>query len=503
MIIDFQGYRKPARGASPSPTRHLCLSGVGEGQSIPPQNIRLALAPFGKVVNVFLPEKCSFCFASFGSSEDATKALSALSGKPCPELGGRKILVRFASMEGEGDEKCAPPLRGPPPRKPLEATLSVPSDVLGLSLLPDFVTPEEEEEVILKLDSLGGWDSMIARAVKHFGHTFSYSNLRADSSADPLPSFLEPFLHRMVQALGPSILPREPDQLTVNSYSPGDGIAPHVDTHSAFDGTILSLSLGSGCAMDFRCSPGKHRALYLPRRSLLVMSGDSRYLWTHGIAGRKSDVIDGLGRQLRGRRVSLTLRRVRQSLDCNCEFPTVCDAAQRKRWAQARRTGAYIVQPGPIIVPAEPAQDLCRVLQLYMPNYPHGIVLDTSCQWHRCIVPNAQQKNLVVIGGIDLDKSWDAMSLPCRNAAFDAVIWAGVFPGSLSRDRRILAFFEMGRVLRDRGLACFVVCSAEEKEELVRLQASVQGFGTDILQEGAIAILRRSRHMMRIVCCSG
>ena len=43
-----------------------------------------------------------------------------------------------------------------------------------------------------------------------------------------------------------------PDQVTVNEYLPGQGIAAHVDTHEAFGHTLLSLSLVSGVVMDFR-----------------------------------------------------------------------------------------------------------------------------------------------------------------------------------------------------------------------------------------------------------
>ena len=35
-----------------------------------------------------------------------------------------------------------------------------------------------------------------------------------------------------------------PDQLTVNEYQLGQGIRRHVDTHSAFEESICSLSLG-------------------------------------------------------------------------------------------------------------------------------------------------------------------------------------------------------------------------------------------------------------------
>lgn len=46
-----------------------------------------------------------------------------------------------------------------------------------------------------------------------------------------------------------------PDQVTVNEYLPGQGIASHVDTHEAFGPTLLSLSLVSGVVMDFRHCP--------------------------------------------------------------------------------------------------------------------------------------------------------------------------------------------------------------------------------------------------------
>jgi hypothetical protein len=214
---------------------------------------------------------------------------------------------------------------------------------------------------------------------------------------------------------GVGILPASlrPDQCTVNEYLPGQGIAPHVDTHAAFDDAILSLSMGSGIVMEFRRQrrtsrrskkrgaaaaqeqeqqqqeeeqqqpsgaavpptvirqrgllPESFRDLpkvaateadvteaengngngnengngngngnenenenegeggaseedeggdeservpvWLPPRSLLVLRGEARYEWSHGIAPRK---LDRVGGQLtrRGTRVSLTFRRV-------------------------------------------------------------------------------------------------------------------------------------------------------------------------------------------------
>lgn len=102
-----------------------------------------------------------------------------------------------------------------------------------------------------------------------------------------------------------------PDQLIANEYLPGQGISAHVDCEPCFGEVIASLSLLSGCEMRFGClASGETRAVILPPRSLLVLTGPARRDWTHSIAARLSDVIDGL-RVARQRRVSLTFRTMR------------------------------------------------------------------------------------------------------------------------------------------------------------------------------------------------
>ena len=134
------------------------------------------------------------------------------------------------------------------------------------------------------------------------------------------------------------------DQVTVNEYPPGCGIAPHVDTHSAFTETILSLSLGDRCVIEFRhpnpneedhsaaakntaavtAAPAAqqnknensddamvfpHRALELPRRSLLILTDFARFNRQHYIPKRKSDpMIDGTRRMRTETRYSFTIR---------------------------------------------------------------------------------------------------------------------------------------------------------------------------------------------------
>jgi alkylated DNA repair dioxygenase AlkB len=101
-----------------------------------------------------------------------------------------------------------------------------------------------------------------------------------------------------------------PDQVIVNEYLPGQGIARHVDCVPCFGPVVLSLSLGSACVMDLHAPETLERiSLPLPRRSLLVLAGPARSAWSHSITARKADVIDGV-RTPRARRVSLTFRTV-------------------------------------------------------------------------------------------------------------------------------------------------------------------------------------------------
>ena len=50
--------------------------------------------------------------------------------------------------------------------------------------------------------------------------------------------------------------------------------------------------------------------LLLPRRSLLIMSGESRYAWQHGILARKSDLGADGSLLERSQRTSVTFRKV-------------------------------------------------------------------------------------------------------------------------------------------------------------------------------------------------
>ncbi|GLI71013.1 hypothetical protein VaNZ11_016129, partial [Volvox africanus] len=168
------------------------------------------------------------------------------------------------------------------------------------------------------------WEVMAKRRVQHYGYRFDYATRNVDPAKPlgPLPTWAAALADR-IAALPEVSQPL--DQLTVNEYDPGVGLAPHVDTHSAFTGPIISLSLGSSAVMEMRRGDVA-RPLLLPPRSLLVMGGESRYAWQHYIPHRGADLV---GSQLlpRSRRVSLTFRKAR-GYPCECDYPDCCDSQQ-------------------------------------------------------------------------------------------------------------------------------------------------------------------------------
>jgi alkylated DNA repair dioxygenase AlkB len=183
-----------------------------------------------------------------------------------------------------------------------------PVDVPGLSLLPDFITEDEAMELLSVIDQQP-WLADLQRRVQHYGYRYDYTarQVTANLYLGALPEWLQSLAMRLHRE---GVFATPPDQVIVNEYQPGQGIAPHVDCITCFGDTIASLSLGSGCLMDFTHSnTAQKTSLFLPSRSLLMLQGDARYHWQHGIAKRKSDVVDGVKVQRR-RRISLTFRSV-------------------------------------------------------------------------------------------------------------------------------------------------------------------------------------------------
>jgi alkylated DNA repair protein alkB family protein 8 len=198
-------------------------------------------------------------------------------------------------------------------------------EIPGLMVFPDFVSEEEEKRIFEEIDCKE-WDSLKKRRVQHYGHEFLYgvNKLNLEKEMGPLPSWLDPGLGKLNDICREFNNGENLDQLTVNEYMPGQGIPPHVDSHSPFKEAVAIVSIGSGIVMCFKNPEGDQKHVYLPRRSAYIITGESRYGWYHSIPLRKLDRVEGRIK-FRQRRVSLTFRTARTE-PCQCNWPVFCDS---------------------------------------------------------------------------------------------------------------------------------------------------------------------------------
>ena len=177
----------------------------------------------------------------------------------------------------------------------------------GADYQPGFISAEEETALIDAIDRQY-WAEDLRRRVQHYGYRYDYKerNATGDDRIGELPDWVSFLCDRLVER---KIFETRPQQLIVNEYEPGQGIAPHAD-RDCFGPVVASVSLGSDCMMDIYRTPRvKEDAvqIVLERCSLLVLRGAARERWLHGIRPNKADSQDGR-RVPRGRRLSLTFR---------------------------------------------------------------------------------------------------------------------------------------------------------------------------------------------------
>jgi len=182
------------------------------------------------------------------------------------------------------------------------------STIPGLRHLEEFLTAAEHNALLSAVDAQP-WSDGMRRRVQHFGYHYDYKRRSVDRTLalGPLPDWAGGLATRLAQE---DLMPARPDQLIVNEYTPGQGIASHVDCEPCFGEVICSLSLGSACVMVLtHTADGRREQVLLRPRSLLVLSGEARHAWRHGIPARLSDKVEGKILP-RSRRVSLTFRTV-------------------------------------------------------------------------------------------------------------------------------------------------------------------------------------------------
>ena len=162
----------------------------------------------------------------------------------------------------------------------------------GLAYRPDFVTEEEERELLARMDEIDFREVVMhgqaaKRTVRHYGLDYGYESWSL-APAEPLPPELV-WVRDRCAALA-DVTPDALAQILVSRYPPGAGIGWHRDA-PMFGATIVGVSLGAPCRMRFqRTAAGVRRvfALELEPRSAYVLAGQARSAWQHSIPPTKA-----------------------------------------------------------------------------------------------------------------------------------------------------------------------------------------------------------------------
>jgi alkylated DNA repair dioxygenase AlkB len=176
----------------------------------------------------------------------------------------------------------------------------------GFSYYPDFIGPEEEDQLLELLGStefrtfiFQGYEAK--RRVASFGYDWNFDK-RTLTEGVPIPDEFHPLMDRVAAKL--SLKREDFAELLLTEYPAGAVINWHRDA-PPFD-LIAGVSLMSDCRFRFRphdpARQGRGFIMTMPvqRRSLYVIGGEARTDWQHSIPASKS------------MRYSITLRTLKQ-----------------------------------------------------------------------------------------------------------------------------------------------------------------------------------------------
>ena len=175
---------------------------------------------------------------------------------------------------------------------------SASKDLQGVTVIPNFITEQEEQYLVENIDTFSWEASQSGRAKQDFGPRANYKRkkLKLDKFQG-LPKF-SLFLRERLSGLNQlsDFIPVEQCNL---DYKPelGSSIDFHFDDLWLWGERLIIVNLLSDSFMYFNYED-RFVKVPLPRRSLLVMCGDGRFVWKHAIA--REDITS--------RRISVTFR---------------------------------------------------------------------------------------------------------------------------------------------------------------------------------------------------
>ena len=156
----------------------------------------------------------------------------------------------------------------------------------GLLFTPDFLTQQEERELLsfiqsIEFRTLAMHGVTAKRRIKQYGYHYAFESYQL-TATDPIPEPFESIRKRSAALAG--IDPSEWAEALVTEYQPGAGIGWHRD--APVFGVVVGISLAGSCRMRFQTGAEAARRtshLELPPRSLYLLTGEARSKWQHMI----------------------------------------------------------------------------------------------------------------------------------------------------------------------------------------------------------------------------
>jgi DNA oxidative demethylase len=162
----------------------------------------------------------------------------------------------------------------------------------GLRYLPEFVSGEEERDLITEIETYPFHEvrmrgQVARRTVIHFGWDYDYDGWKVHPTTPPSAA-LRTLADRC--ALTAGIEPAALEQFLVARYPAGATIGWHRDA-PMFGTPVIGISLVSSCTMKFRRRTAEGfevLPLLLEPRSLYILDGAARTQWQHSIPPTKA-----------------------------------------------------------------------------------------------------------------------------------------------------------------------------------------------------------------------